>query len=285
MKGLREITVLPDIAVVAGTVERITMHARCTIFNPSDVGINMGTVEFTMVHDDQPVGSMELPHCVIQPGLNHIEAVARFHPGERGSERIAGRHLLSQYIAGLPSVIRILGSLDSCRRSETGGGRYLAPAVAALDIETVLPGMAEPLLKESILYLLQTNPITFNAPAALVMINPFDVAITVVSINGGVRLSSSGGAAGDAAVAALVNTELGTINEILQRPWIMSPRAPFTTPVVGMRVRLGMATLSAVLKMATAVLRVDVEAVLVCRIGAYETVVNYQQMSVPVIVG
>jgi hypothetical protein len=279
MCGLQQVEV-GQITVVEGTSDHVTLHTETKIHNPSPITIQLGTVHFYLYHDSQPVGRLTLPQSQIHPGENYMKAICHYAPSDRASHRLAGRHLLSQYLAGLPSTVQIRGFPGSCKDCETGGGNFFAPAVATMQITTKMPGLDQRLLKEARLLLFQTNPVTRTAPASLLMLNPFDVPVELHSMDGVVTLMQA-----DEMTGETTRLEVGSIQVNLEPAWVLPPKEEYLSEPVGMKVKLGMGAVNALVKVATQKLVVDVEAVLGCRIGEYATEVNYQQFDVPVTLG
>ena len=287
MNGLQDVKV-KEITVVEGTHEHVMLQTKTTIQNPSSITIQLGTVHFRLLHDGQPVGLLTLPQSQIHPGRNEMIAMATYAPSGRTSHQLAGRHLLSQYLAGLSSTVQIQGFADSCKDCETGGGHFFAPAVATMKITTEMPGLGQPLLREARLLLFQTNPVTMSAPASLLMYNPFDVGVELSSMDGTVVLAqqpTEDGSSSPYSTAEVVRREVGSIHVELEEPWSLPPKEEYWSAPVSMRVKLGMGAVNAVVQMTTQQLSVDVEAVLGCKIGDYSTEVNYQQFQVPVSLG
>lgn len=308
MDGLKEVDVL-SVMVEEGTRHHILIRTQTRILNPSSISINMGTTEFLLIHEGEQVGRMVLPHASMRPGYNDFQALVYYAPGNKVAAQRAGRRLLSQHLAGLASVIQVRGHPDSCQRSESGGGHFLAPAVASMRLTTILPGQPTPLIQEARLWLFQTNPVTMIAPSSLLLQNPFDAPVTISRIEGVVTLSPplaeegqesptptpedvQGGAAARSStpnswsglLEGSSTQPLGHLSVQLEEPWRIEARSEFLSTPVPMRVAMSLATVNALVQVATTKgLRVDVEAELDCLMGEFALTVSYKQLRVPVV--
>jgi hypothetical protein len=176
MAGLKEATI-DGIQVLSGSKDQLTISANVTLRNASPIALDLGHVQFTLLHEQQPIGLVTINDMRLSSGLCRVQALVQFCPDRQQSAAwTSGRHLLSAFVSGTDRPVCIQGSTKSTTIE------YLQPAMASLEMETIMPGLSAPLLQSATLMLFQTNPFLFTAPARLELKNPFDVNIRVCHI-------------------------------------------------------------------------------------------------------
>lgn len=261
MQSLQQVSI-DSIRVTGGTATHLVIDVQVLMFNPSSVSISMSDIQFTLMFQSLLLGTVLMETLDLRSGQNRVSARVLFHPDRRvDGQVLAGRKLLSQFTCGQPSQVLIVGT------SSSSPLKYLAPTLQTISIPTVMTGLDQPLIQGASMSVFSANPITMRAPSKLDIYNPFEAPIFINRIQGTVSLAQR---------------IIGDIDVTLTTPIELLPQQVAKTPEIGIKLRLGLSAVNALLRGAAGQLAVDVESVIGCKVGQYAVELDYSQKDVPV---
>lgn len=169
-------TLVLGVDVVGGTREGIDLKVNTSIYNPSNVNLNVGDTTLLMVNEIV-LGSVTLPKLNLVIGNNTLIADTKFNPNA-GPQ---GYDMLNRYISGIDTKFNISGYEDSTKITS------LKPAFSAVRVNTTLPGLKTKLIKEAQLKVLASTGNKDDVAQTIVSLdNPFTSPLTITHIKSNV---------------------------------------------------------------------------------------------------
>ena len=116
LDGLQNLNARPvvtsDLDVKHGYKSYLLITLKASLYNPSHITIGTGDVSFNLQYKNHPIGTAEISGLILKPGVNNISTSVHYSP--HGSSNVAaGQNLLENYVQGVISTARILGSRDT----------------------------------------------------------------------------------------------------------------------------------------------------------------------------
>ena len=165
-------TLVLGLDVIGGTRDNINIKVNTSIFNPSNVNLDVGTTTLLMIKEIV-VGSVTLPDLKLAIGNNTLEIDAKFNPnaGPQGLE------MLNRFISGINTKFNISGYEDSTSIAS------LKPAFSAVRINSTLPGLQQKLVQSTKLKVLDSTGNKDDVAQAVVSLsNPFTSSLSITHI-------------------------------------------------------------------------------------------------------
>ncbi|KAJ3020412.1 hypothetical protein HKX48_000820 [Thoreauomyces humboldtii] len=280
--ALKGLDALSDISIkeavaTSGTKDHILLSTTCEMQNPSDLSISMGDVVLGLYHEGvHRVGYVEMRDLVLAPGLNVVTCVAKYSPQTTEQAR-SGRLLLGQYVTGQPSTVTIRGSLTTSTPFA-----YFGPALASLDVTTILPGETRKMITRTQLVIDPFRLATLQSATRLEIFNPMEAPVSILWMKG--RVTCRG-------------EVIGTLDEdlVARNQVVVVPAGQFVmTGTMGMRLQISKSAVTAIMAAGFSggktrsgaagltLFDVDVESTLGCMVGQYSVDLDYRQEGVPV---
>jgi len=265
LEGLQGLKTKPalvnSLKVVGGTTDMMLINLSVTLFNPSNVKINMGDINFDLYFKEERLGKVLMKNYVLDRGENTGNVVAQFAPKTDDALK-AGRDLLNNFMAGKPNDLGIKGILGSTTISP------LKKALASLELETSMPGLKSD--KNVILkarFAIGLNTIfDSKGTASIDAFNPLDATIKFLKIQS--TISSEGNL-------------IGTIDEDLtSAPVVIEPKQSVTTKDFELKLKITAAALKSLFESIKGDLFTDISSTILVAIGDYQTTIDYVQNKV-----
>lgn len=116
--GLQNLNTRPtrvsDLDVVHGYPSYLQISVMVELFNPSDITIGAGDINFDTLFQQNLIGKSLINDIVLVPGVNMIPTEIHYMP--RGSRNVAsGQILLENYVQNVTSATNVAGSQDTTR--------------------------------------------------------------------------------------------------------------------------------------------------------------------------
>ncbi|KAF9007982.1 hypothetical protein BDQ17DRAFT_1388900 [Cyathus striatus] len=285
LQGLQGMTSIENVDVVGGTTDGINLGIEVSIFNPSNLNLAVGDLNLQLFRDNVNIGSVLLPNLTLAMGNNSFAATSVF-PANNNPQ---GRQTLNDFVGKRDVQLKIAGFDGSTQVAS------LAEAFKTLDIEVTLPSLTSSLLGGGALKRRENN----ISHVAVSLINPFSTALQIS------RISSS---------VSSFGIPLGTINTETQ--FNAGPNTTTPSPSLDLNMNFDPAALFTLTRVLALDARLDVSPLdEIVRIGGiqylpsniftgfelpafvqaafknwryntlsgkYTTVLDYQQLSVPI---
>lgn len=242
------------------------------MFNPSNVDlISLGDVFCSLYYLDEkhassnidifstePIATVIMDNFTLKAGHNRFKSIAHFKvPSQAGVERDSALRVLSNFICGQSTPgVRLRGQSRKATNLP-----YLLDGLTNLNVAVTLPGLP-PSMKmiESALLLLHSPLATLSslyAPSRLHLLNAFSVPLQVLKMKGSVIHNQ--------AIIATIDLDLES------SPILLKSNSTTWTKEVKLKLLVGVSTLMALVDfdLSQGVLKVDVVAVLDCKVGDY----------------
>lgn len=184
LQGLNaEPTTVQNLDVKHGYSDYLLITIDGNLFNPSNLTVGTGDVEFTVQYEDQAVGDADISDLVITPG-NLTKGIDFHYQPEGDAALAAGRNLLENYIQGVDSDTVIQGSTESTDIES------LKTALSEIRLSPVtIPALHQTLVTAASL----TFPVdivdTGVASATVDIANPFTASINLLTVDAEVTYS------------------------------------------------------------------------------------------------
>lgn len=173
LQGLTQYpTLILGVDVMGGTQEALTLNVNTSIYNPSNVNLDVGNVTLLMVNHDV-VGDALIPNMKLAIGNNTLSTISHFNP----KASPYGYETINRYVSGLDTPLNISGFEGSTPIDS------LVPAFSAVRVNTTLPGLQTQLVQSASLEVLPTTGIKDDVAHAVVgLSNPFTADIRISHI-------------------------------------------------------------------------------------------------------
>lgn len=173
--------------VLGGSAGGIQVSATLQATGTSNVGMDLGAgsnLTLTMLYKGKRVGTSVVPHFTLQPGLN--VAAYPVVMGDHQSDKEALNDMLTRYMIGQDSAVQIFA-----QGPQPSAYPLLAKALLQFNQNMAIRGQHDKLVLQAYMHTLSVNPFKSIIPTSLVVANPFDAAIEIVSSNTSVIVTSS----------------------------------------------------------------------------------------------
>ncbi|KAI9459105.1 hypothetical protein F5148DRAFT_1001220 [Russula earlei] len=177
--GLQCLTSKPSLVtyfdVNHGFQDYLLIKVNLSLFNPSNITLGVGDVEFDLVFRNQHVGTAVVANFLLRPGNVSCPTDVHFQP--RHDAASAGQVLLENYLQGVTSDLTIQGSQRSTAIDS------LKPALSTIRLTPVeIPALHRNLISSARLELPTDVVQTRKASASFTLDNPFTASINVFNI-------------------------------------------------------------------------------------------------------
>ncbi|KAK0546638.1 hypothetical protein OC846_005187, partial [Tilletia horrida] len=203
--GLQNLNARPAIVsnldVYHGYPSYLEIRLTTTLYNPSNLTIGTGDVQFNTVYNGQVIGQAQIANLVLVPGVNTVPTVLRYDPSGAAATA-AGTQVLENYIQNVTSVVQVEGYSGSTPIAS------LQQALGGISLRTDIPSLGKLLIVATSLEIPDNIGTTFIADATFTLANPFTASIVLYSVN---------------AVASYDGITLGSINADLSNNPITAP--------------------------------------------------------------
>lgn len=170
-------TLIEGVDVLGGTPDHINLAINVSIFNPSNVNLQVGDVFLALFNNGSEIGTTLLPNLNLVRGGNQLSVSGNFTPNDNR----AGQLTLDNFVGGKDTNLAISGYPNSTKVLS------LLSAFEALKVNTTLPGLDVSLINSTTLVILPTTGYANNISSVTVnLLNPFTAALDITSINSSV---------------------------------------------------------------------------------------------------
>lgn len=164
-----------DLDVVHGYSSYLQIDLNAHLFNPSDITISTGDVQFQTLYDNHPIGPAVITNLMAVPAENSIPASLRYNP--QGNANVqAGQTVLNNYVGNVTTEAVIAGYDNSTQVPS------LSTALQGIRLNTLIPPLNKLLITEGNL----TVPTNIdNDPTTYVTVNvanPFTASLNIKTI-------------------------------------------------------------------------------------------------------
>ncbi|KAI9253787.1 hypothetical protein BDA99DRAFT_467830 [Phascolomyces articulosus] len=169
-------TIINSLDVTGGEPTHMNLAINVTMGNPSDFSIYTGDVSFDMKAEDVVLGTVTLGQLKLNRGDNTVVATAAFDPKSSS----VGQNLLSTFVMGKNNNVNIAGNENSTPIKSLIGG------LSQIDIQSTLPGLANPLIQGSKLTVLNDTLATGIVNVQVSIGNPFSAGLSITAVKSAV---------------------------------------------------------------------------------------------------
>jgi hypothetical protein len=255
-------TTVNSLVVTGGTAENMLIDLSVTLFNPSNVKIDMGDVAFDLFFQGQPMGKVIMEKFVLDRGDNNVKVIAQFGPkGDEANK--AGRELLNNFISGKSNTVGIKGTTQSTPIVP------LQKALAALELTTTMPGLVseKPIIEEARFAIGLNTVFDSKGSASIDAFNPLGAPIKFLKIQSSIQVKDE---------------VIGTIDQDLNTdPVIIPPGQTVTTKDFELTLKIGGAAIKSLFDSLAGKLKTNIASTIGAAIGDFVTEIDYNQNDVP----
>ena len=256
---------LLKINIVKGTPEALFVDATISLINPSNVHIlSNGFMEFQLFYHGTYIGTARSNGLDFKPGKNLWICAAKFEPKDMGFGSKASELGSAFAMGNLDIPIDVQGSKFSSNVPS------LIPALEAVRIQALIPGMQEKLLKKARFQLNLVQALTNQtAYASFDIYNIFDESISILKLY--VEFSYQG-------------QKMGHVDQDLsESPIVMIPHQVVSSPRLLAHFLIGMSGFRGGLSLLGKGLLVEADCFLTAKVGDYPVHLTYRQEQIPVL--
>jgi hypothetical protein len=244
----------------------------------------MGDVRLELYTEGQWIGYAILPDLNVQPGANQIQSFTFFSPG---ADDPVGRRMVSNYLMGMATQIRMIGTSDRSTPIAVMSG-----SLSHLNLTAPMDGVKEPLVRRSYLKVSPKTLFNDRATARFEVVNPFKVPFTILAMQAQIKddvmreiglldvnlnsYNNSNSNNNNGTVAA--GGEKVPENE---RPFTVGPDMIAKTPYYPLDLLVDWDTVDLAKGGVFSTFDVSAECLIECTVGEYRLSVEYNQTRVP----
>ncbi|KAE8213110.1 hypothetical protein CF327_g3310 [Tilletia walkeri] len=205
LAGLQNLNARPAVVsqldVFRGYPDYLEIRLITSLFNPSNITIGTGTVQFNTDYQGQVIGQAVLTDLVLVPGVNEVPTQLRYAP--RGNAATAaGVQVLENYVQNITSRVTVDGYPGSTPIDS------LKQALSGIELQTDIPSLGKLLITAASIEFPANFGITGFAEASFTLANPFTASINLFTVK---------------AVASYEGIVLGTIDSDISKNPIRAP--------------------------------------------------------------
>ncbi|CAG8502640.1 14080_t:CDS:2 [Funneliformis caledonium] len=254
--------VVNSLVVKGGTAENMLIELSVSLFNPSNVKIDMGgDVIFDLLFQEQFIGKVVMEKFVLERGENNAKVIAQFGPqGEEATK--AGRELLNNFMVGKPNTVAIKGSTQSTTIAP------LQKALAALELTTSMPGLKteKPIIEEARFAIGFNTVFDSKGTASIDAFNPLDATIKFLKIQSSISVKGE---------------LIGVIDQDLSAdPVVIPSKQTVTTKDFDLNLKISGAAIKSLFDSLAGKLKTDITSTILVAIGDFVTEIDYNQNGV-----
>lgn len=177
--GLQGLSVKPTLVtsldVNHGFPDFLLIKVDSSLFNPSNITLGAGDVDFGLFFQNQQIGTADLINLLLLPGNQSYPIDVHFQP--QGDAVSAGQALLENFLQGITSETTIQGSQDSTTIDS------LKVALSEIRLTPVeIPAVHQNLISSASLELPTDIVQTGIASASFTLDNPFTASINLLQV-------------------------------------------------------------------------------------------------------
>ncbi|KAL1743139.1 hypothetical protein HDZ31DRAFT_83635 [Schizophyllum fasciatum] len=170
-------TTVGNLDVKHGYPDYLLITLDGNLYNPSNLTVGTGDVDFTVQYQEQPIGEADISDLVITPG-NLTTGIDFHYQPEGDAAQGAGRNLLENYIQGVDSDTVIQGSTESTDVES------LQTALSEIRLSPVtIPALHQTLVTAASLKFPVDIVKTGIASATVDIANPFTASINLLTVD------------------------------------------------------------------------------------------------------
>ena len=200
--------VVSNLDVARGYPDYLDITLDTALYNPSDITITTGTVNFNTMYTNRLIGEAIINDLTVTPGTNNLPTSLRYSP--QGAENVrAGQTVLENYVQNITSAAIVQGTRGSTPIES------LQQALSGVALNTDIPPLMRLIITEAILQV--PKNIAQNGGVAsteVVVANPFTASLNIIKVK---------------ADAIYNDLTIGTINDDLTNDPIRAPGHQSTT--------------------------------------------------------
>ncbi|KAE8231424.1 hypothetical protein CF326_g3562 [Tilletia indica] len=205
LAGLQNLNARPAVVsqldVFRGYPDYLEIRLITSLFNPSNITIGTGTVQFNTDYQGQVIGQAVLTDLVLVPGVNEVPTQLRYAP--RGNAATAaGVQVLENYVQNITSRVTVDGYPGSTPIDS------LKQALSGIELQTDIPSLGKLLITAASIGFPTNFGLTGFAEASFTLANPFTASINLFTVK---------------AVASYKGIVLGTIDSDISKNPIRAP--------------------------------------------------------------
>ncbi|KAE8246427.1 hypothetical protein A4X13_0g5797 [Tilletia indica] len=205
LAGLQNLNARPAVVsqldVFRGYPDYLEIRLITSLFNPSNITIGTGTVQFNTDYQGQVIGQAVLTDLVLVPGVNEVPTQLRYAP--RGNAATAaGVQVLENYVQNITSRVTVDGYPGSTPIDS------LKQALSGIELQTDIPSLGKLLITAASIVFPTNFGLTGFAEASFTLANPFTASINLFTVK---------------AVATYKGIVLGTIDSDISKNPIRAP--------------------------------------------------------------
>ncbi|KAG6878541.1 hypothetical protein C0993_004439 [Termitomyces sp. T159_Od127] len=179
VEGLQGLNAKPvlvnNVEINHGFPDYLLIKVDSTLFNPSNLTIGTGDVDFSLQFEDQTIGMAEMSNLVIKPGSANYSIDVHYAP--QGGAVSAGRDLLQNFVQGVDVDTTIAGTSDSTAIPS------LKSALSQIRLSPVsIPALHSTLIKSVSLTFPTDIVKTGVASSTFTLANPFTASINLLKV-------------------------------------------------------------------------------------------------------
>ncbi|KAI0298570.1 hypothetical protein BC826DRAFT_1096594 [Russula brevipes] len=176
-------TLITSLDVSHGFSDYLLIRVNSSLFNPSNITLGAGDVDFALGFQNQQIGTAILSDLLLQPGNHSYSIDVHYQP--KGSAISSGRALLENYLQGVASDTAIQGSRESTEIDS------LKVAMSDIRLDpVVIPALHQNLISLATLELPADIVQTGTASASFTLNNPFTASINLLEVTSNVTHES-----------------------------------------------------------------------------------------------
>ncbi|CAD6924941.1 unnamed protein product [Tilletia controversa] len=193
--------VVSQLDVYHGYSDFLEIRLVTTVFNPSNLTIGLGTVQFNTDFQNQVIGQAVLTDLVLVPGVNDLPTQLRYAP--RGNAATAaGVQVLENYVQNVTSRVTVDGYPGSTPIDS------LKQALSGIELQTDIPSLGKLLIVAAAIEFPADIGFTGLASATFTLANPFTASINLFTVK---------------AIASYAGIVLGTIDSDISKNPVRAP--------------------------------------------------------------
>jgi hypothetical protein len=207
LPGLQNLNAKPanisDLDVAHGYPTYIEITTKVTLFNPSTEIVGAGDLSFSVMIQNQVLGTAFLRNITLQPGVNTVPTLIKYMPS--GAAAIAaGQTMLQNYVQNISSDATVKGN------DQTTKIPSLQKGLSGITLSTKIPPLDKQLVIGTTLVVPKNIAQTGVATAAVTMSNSFTASINILKLHAEAMVA--GVAIGN------INQDLAAQNKIISAP-------------------------------------------------------------------
>ncbi|CAG8555047.1 18324_t:CDS:2, partial [Racocetra fulgida] len=160
-----------DVTILDATSSSMVLGIHATIYNPSNMSIELGNTNFKVLYNDAEIGLASTNLSVV-PGANNVTLQSTMDPNNSPQ----ATQLLANFMNKIDSLV-IVSGYDGSTSFES-----LKLAFEGLNMNTTLSPLKNPLINKSTLRMRDSTPSDGIATGIVDMSNPFVAGFNIISI-------------------------------------------------------------------------------------------------------